>query len=331
MGAIGVRKLVVAVIALVVMSGVIAPRTGTVGTTQLGLGLSPAVAAHHRVGRRPRSTAPRQRWRRTGTRRGHRAGSDRTASSGPRHRGAGRTLPHYQATPVGTLWVGGGDHPGVDRVSVDAYLNGVALAGALGFEWRMVSAPAGSQAALTASDTASPVIQPDRPGTYDLQVTVRDRRAATSREFTLGEPVVLTAQPDDPPLWDPLRPCRRKPDGHIQIDDQAVERTTDPHGIYFAVLERRTEPLAELDTVPSTRQGVDRLDKVVDRWSRVGTLGHLMVVSSLGVGVSARSTRCPRWCSASETSPWTFARRPSWSIILSRSWASPEPHPERDR
>src|SRR5207302_9701104 len=98
-------------------------------------------------------------------------------------------------TPVGTLWVGGGNHPGVDRVSVEAYLNGIALEGSLGFEWRMVSAPAGSQAALTAPDTASAVIQPDRPGTYDLQVQVRDRPAVTSGRHASEHPVVLTARP----------------------------------------------------------------------------------------------------------------------------------------
>ena len=201
-------------------------------------------------------------------------------------RAPGGPSPDHQPTPVGTLWVGGGNHPGVDRVTVEAYLNGMALEGSLGFEWRMVSAPAGSQAALAAPDTASAVIQPDRPGTYDLQVQVRDRPAVTSGGHASEQPVVLTARPDDPPLGVPIETLSSKPDGHIQIDDQPVARTTDPHGIYFAVLDRATRGVVESDTVMPNRQGVDRLDKVVDKWSRVGTLGYLMIVSSLGVGVS---------------------------------------------
>jgi hypothetical protein len=281
------HKPVVALIALVVMSAVMAPRAGTA----LASPSSGSVSARPA----PLTTASAVTLGvRLVVSQGD--GPVRAEVTGPGlttlralvrgTRAPGGPSPDHQATPVGTLWISGGDHPGVDRVSVEAHLNGVALVGSLGFEWRMVSAPAGSQAALTAPDTASPVIQPDRPGSYDLQVTVRDRPAVTSGGPASEQPVVLTARPDDPPLGVPIETLSAKPDGHVQIDDQPVARTTDPHGIYFAVLDRATRAVVESDTVTPDRQGVDRLDKVVDKWSRVGTLGYLMVVSSTGVGVS---------------------------------------------
>ena len=202
-------------------------------------------------------------------------------------RAPGGPSPDHPPTPVGTLWISAGGHPGVDRVWVDAYLNGVALAGVLDFEWRMMSAPAGSRAGLTASNTASPAIEPDRPGTYDLQVTLRDRRPGSPGGSASEQPVVLTAQPDDPPLGVPIETLSSKPDGHIQIDDQPVARTTDPRGIYYAVLDRVSRAVEESGTVTPDQAGVARLTSVVDKWARVGTLGHLMVVSSTGVELSA--------------------------------------------
>lgn len=205
-------------------------------------------------------------------------------------RAPGGPTPDHQATPVGTLSVGGGDRPGVDRVSVEAYLNGVALEGDLGFAWRMVSAPAGSQAALTAPDTASAVIQPDRPGTYDLQVTVRDRTAGTSRGPSSEQALVLTAQPDDSPFGVPIETLSSKPGGHIRIDDQPVPGTSDPSGIYYAVLDRTSRDIVQSGTVTPDFNGVfSDLNTVISEWSRRGTLGYLMVVSSASGGVD-RST-----------------------------------------
>jgi hypothetical protein len=65
-----------------------------------------------------------------------------------------------------------------DAVTLDGSASSDANGDALGFAWQVLSAPAGSQAALSDAAAVRPVLTPDLRGDYVVQLTVNDGRLA---------------------------------------------------------------------------------------------------------------------------------------------------------
>lgn len=67
----------------------------------------------------------------------------------------------------------------------------------LNYKWSLISAPAGSSAALTAANTAQPTLVPDVPGDYQVQLVV------TSSGFTSAPSTVTVSTVYAPPIANP--------------------------------------------------------------------------------------------------------------------------------
>ncbi len=61
------------------------------------------------------------------------------------------------------------------RVTLDGRLSRLARGGRLDYNWRIIAKPRGSRASVRAAGTARPALTPDRPGRYNIALTVRAR------------------------------------------------------------------------------------------------------------------------------------------------------------
>ncbi|BDG01479.1 PKD domain-containing protein [Anaeromyxobacter oryzae] len=135
--------------------------------------------------------------------------------------------------------------------------------GDVSYFWRLETIPAGSTAALSAADTASPTLTPDVPGVYVASLTVRDGCAASAPDLVVvsvpnaapfalagsdvwvqpGASVTLrggeSADPDGDPLtfrWSlAVRPASSAAE-LSQADGPTPTLATDVAGTYVAVL-----------------------------------------------------------------------------------------------
>jgi hypothetical protein len=190
-------------------------------------------------------------------------------------RAPGGPTPNNQSTGVGSLAISPGSSSGVGRVAVSAYLNGLQLAGSLTFDWKIQTAPAGSTATVQGANTPAASIAPDRPGTYDVQVTVGDRPAPGSS--TSEQPVVITAQPDDPPIGAPIETVASD-DGKISVGGQVLKDTGAAKGMSYAVLERATREVQVSGHVGADSGGISELQGIVKKYT--GPKAYLMVINS---------------------------------------------------
>ena len=74
------------------------------------------------------------------------------------------------------------------EIPLDGTFSSDADGDALTYSWTLAAAPAGSQAAIAGSSSASAALLPDRPGTYEIRLTVRDARVedVTSSSTIVG-------------------------------------------------------------------------------------------------------------------------------------------------
>lgn len=70
-------------------------------------------------------------------------------------------------------------------VTLDGTASSDADSDPLSYEWRILSAPASSSATLSASDVVTPDLVPDVPGTYEVELIVRDTVNASAPDTTL--------------------------------------------------------------------------------------------------------------------------------------------------
>jgi hypothetical protein len=88
-------------------------------------------------------------------------------------RASGNIAPVANAGADRTAFVG-------DSVALDGSSSSDANGDALRFSWQLLSAPAGSQAALSDAAAVRPVLSPDLRGDYVVQLTVNDGRLAST-------------------------------------------------------------------------------------------------------------------------------------------------------
>jgi hypothetical protein len=88
-------------------------------------------------------------------------------------RASGNLAPVADAGPDRTAFVG-------NAVTLDGSASSDANGDALRFAWQLLSAPAGSQAALTNPAAVRPVLTPDRGGDYVVQLVVNDGRLGSA-------------------------------------------------------------------------------------------------------------------------------------------------------
>ncbi len=191
-------------------------------------------------------------------------------------------------TQIGKLNIVDGLTSGVSVVQVLADLDRLSLAGSLGFNWSLVSAPPGSKAALGGADQAQASLTPDVAGTYDLSLTV-GYRPSTANGPTVTTPVTVTARPDDPPIGVPIQTLAKDPAGLIWIDGQPVPNTKYSSGKFVvAVLNRATRELVLSQTLPRDLAGARQLLNIANQYT--GSLGYLMIVS-VPLGVADMNVR----------------------------------------
>ncbi len=140
--------------------------------------------------------------------------------------------------------------------------------------WRVIKAPAGSQATFTDPRDLTPGFVPDKAGTYLLGLEVGGGNA------TLRDRVLLTVRPDDPPIGVPIETLAGTPEAAIRINGLPVRDTYDRNGIFVAVLERTTRNVVESGTVPRHAGGLDQLKQIAAHWGGTAQSDrYLMIVS----------------------------------------------------
>ncbi len=182
-------------------------------------------------------------------------------------------------TSVGELSIQDGMIPGASKVDVLADLGGLSLAGSLGFDWRIVSLPSGSQASLGDAQSAQPTFTPDLPGTYDLTLAVSYLPPSSSNGPTTGAGVTVSGVVDDPPIGAPIETLSNNPSAGIWVDGQPVPDTSDRNGIQVAVLNRSSRELVQYGTAPRNVAGINQLIGIAKQYA--GNLAYLMIVSDV--------------------------------------------------
>lgn len=233
---------------------------------------------------------PPDQWERPW--RAGRVGMVLTASDGLRHGGnvlrvvarrgtRGQSVVRRFTLAGGAPLAGAGRHRLVHagtRVVLDGRTSrsrggGATTAQALAYSWRLVGAPDGSAARLTAADTARPVLVTDLPGTYTAELVVADAAGTsapsrvTMRAGTAGLTPVIVA-PAGRPLDIVVGDTTYAPDPAVQ---GAV--------VHHVVLRRDT-----LERLDSGTLAAGAVPAAVSAWT--ATLGNDVVVL-IAVGADA--------------------------------------------
>jgi hypothetical protein len=168
------------------------------------------------------------------------------------------------------------------------------------FRWKIVSAPAGSAARLRNASRGVASLVPDRPGVYDVRVSVRGARlrppvgvgaryasassATAAATGNSSDTTTLTVRPNIPPAGVRLDTTR----ANVLLDGQPVRGTeictategrchTKSKYINYVVLDRETlQPVAS-GSVAINLEGIQSLDTIIGGYT--GSLRYLVVVS----------------------------------------------------
>lgn len=168
------------------------------------------------------------------------------------------------------------------------------------FRWKIVSAPRGSRARLRNASGSLPTLVPDRPGVYDVRVSVRGTRRRPSGGLgardasdsgTSNDTAALTVQPDIPPVGLPLDTISSGLNNSILLGGQPVPDTYSGGyhltKVSYAVLDRHTLEVKTSGSVSADVGGIQQLGRIIDGYS--GSLDYLVVLnwSNFGDDIAA--------------------------------------------
>ena len=169
------------------------------------------------------------------------------------------------------------------------------------FRWTILTAPKGSKARLRDASGSQPTLAPNRPGRYEVRVSVRGTRTDTRPRPTSGlgaqdaaatgvsdgngvsnDTATVTVLPDLSPAGVPLETLTpgyyyRK----MRLDGKQVPGTSTLDGdINYAVIDRRTLTIADSGTVGANLDGINQLTTKIDQYS--GQLDYLVALNWYG-------------------------------------------------
>ncbi len=155
------------------------------------------------------------------------------------------------------------------------------------FRWRIVHAPKGSRATLRNARGSRPILVPDRPGRYQVRVSVRApvRRArhavasaavasaaVADQSGTSNDTATAVVLPDIPPAG--MRLATRG--GSVDLDGQAVPDTQCCNRINYVVLDRQTLERTASGSVVADAAGMQSVGAIIDQ--STGSMDHLVVL-----------------------------------------------------
>jgi hypothetical protein len=165
------------------------------------------------------------------------------------------------------------------------------------FRWRIASAPRGSKAKLRNASSSRPTLVPDKPGRYDVRVSVRGtpRRPSgglgardASDTGTSNDTATVTVMPDIPPAGVSLDTLNENYNislgGDLVIPGSEGCNPDTPVActqLHYLVLDRRTLQRTAVGTVQASVAGIDKLGTILDGYS--GSLDQLVVLNWVGV------------------------------------------------
>ncbi len=165
------------------------------------------------------------------------------------------------------------------------------------FRWTILTAPKGSNARLRDASGRQPTLAPNRPGRYEVRVSVRGTRprptsdlgaqdaAATGVSDATGvsnDTATVTVLPDIPPAGVRLETR----EGSVQLDGQPVpgadqscnDAGCSPDGtLNYVVLDRQTLELTASGSVDADVAGMEKIGAIID--GNTGSLDHLVVLN----------------------------------------------------
>lgn len=165
------------------------------------------------------------------------------------------------------------------------------------FRWRIVSGPRGSKARLSNASGSRPSLVPDRPGIYDVRVSVRGAPRRPSGGLgardaadtgTSSDTAMVTVLPDIPPAGvrlDTLTENANISLGGDRVIPGAEECNPDSPPacteLHYLVLDRQTLQRMASGSVDANVAGINKLGTMIDGYS--GSLGYLVVLNWVGV------------------------------------------------
>ncbi len=166
------------------------------------------------------------------------------------------------------------------------------------FRWRIASAPSGSKARLRNATGSRPSLVPDRPGVYDVRVSVRGTRPGAppgglgardaSATGTSNDTATVTVTPDIPPAGVRLDALTEQAnialDGELVLPGSSGCNPDVPDActqLQYLVLDRRTLERVALGSVDANVAGIKELGTRIDGYS--GSLNYLVVLNWVGV------------------------------------------------
>jgi len=204
---------------------------------------------------------------------GLRAGPNRLRLRATRHGevfAAQRTV----NVPQRALLVDAGDDVGA-TVRVHAELGSEPRVGGamepVAYRWRIVDRSEGAKAVLLRSDQAQPLLRPQSPGTFELQVEADPG----GPEAPVFDSVTVAASPDDPPIGAALNTIDS---GGIAIAGSTYG--TSGNDLSYVVLERTTRNVVENGSAGRDGTGLKTLNDLAAKYGSGGNyMKYLMIVS----------------------------------------------------
>ncbi len=161
------------------------------------------------------------------------------------------------------------------------------------FRWTILTAPKGSKAKLRDASGSQPTLAPNRPGRYEVRVSVRGTLTGPRPRPTsdLGaqdaaatgvsnDTATVTVLPDIPPAGLRLDTLSGNAydDRQMLLDGKPVPGTSAPStNVNYAVIDRRTLEVKTSGSVEGDVAGIQQLGTIIDGYT--GSLDYLVVLN----------------------------------------------------